>query len=277
MKTRIVASLFLFGSLVGVVTGAAPPSIENSFCSLTSPMLGVVPLQTHQLFWFRDDGTFQGLVYRRSYGGDVTYSLVENGTYSYVVSSQNSNVATLTMGSRAFNLEFTTRFSASDIPPPSTGSVAQVSAGIFDFFPAIPQSGAVSISNRAWVNNQRTAITGFMVRGTMERWVLIRAAGPALRDFGIQNVVNEPELTLYYPSGASSHHGSWSAIPNMVTGLQTAFGIANAFPFAFGSRDCAALVLLSPGPYTMHCGNAESDSEVLMEAYILDFGAPAFD
>lgn len=274
MKTRLVVSLCVFGLSVGVLSGAVPPSIGNSFSTLTSPMLGIIPRQSHHMYWFRVDGTFQEIVSRHSNGSEVTYAPVESGTYSYAVSSQNPNMAVLTIGDRVYDLEFSTRYSASDIPPAVNGSVAYLSAGVFDFFPAAPQSGATSVSNRSWVNAERTAITGFAVEGTLNRWVLVRAAGPGLSRFGIQEVVSRPELKLFHPDGTASLHESWSAIPNLVTGLQTVFGISGAFPFETGSHDCAALVLLEPGSYTMHCGGAEGDAEILLEAYILDFAGP---
>jgi hypothetical protein len=91
-------------------------------------------------------------------------------------------------------------------------------------------------------------------------------------DKGVPVVVQNPQLKLFKGSEEIGTYGSWSVDPNLVPGMAAIFDFVGAFQFAPDSSDCAALVFLEPGSYTLHCFGAVGDAEVLMEAYALPIG-----
>jgi hypothetical protein len=247
---------------------SAPASLANTWVDVSIRHIAVVSTASYFLVWLKSDGTYQDITHSFFDAINTTSRPPQSGTYTYEVSSTHDNQATLTLSpSQVGPIVFVFTTSAS-------GLVGGDPSSPFTVFSAVPDSGAINVSNRCWLTPQRTAITGFVLGGTMQRWVLLRAAGPGLVAHGVPVVVAEPQLTLYRPGGATTTHGSWSADANLATGFQTVFALSGAFAFAPGSADAAALVLLPPGLYTMHGGGATTEAEVLLEAYILEFAAP---
>lgn len=109
----------------------------------------------------------------------------------------------------------------------------------------------VNLSSRVFSGAAaQTAIVGFALTGEAPRQVLVRAAGPALAAFNVAGALTDPLLRLTRPDGyAIAQNDNWGGSP--VAAEIAATGIAvGAFPFAAGSRDSAALVVLNPGTYT---------------------------
>lgn len=91
------------------------------------------------------------------------------------------------------------------------------------------------------------AIAGITMQGTAPTRFLIRAIGPGLAGFGVQNVLTDPVLTLVDSTGAIiATNNDWGGGPAL-TGAFTATG---AFPLAAESRDAALLVNLAGGSVT---------------------------
>jgi sarcosine oxidase gamma subunit len=94
---------------------------------------------------------------------------------------------------------------------------------------------------------------------------LIRAIGPTLANLGIQNALATPAFTLFNAGGHSVLHNSgWNGEP----ALAAAFSVVGAFPLPTASKDAAALILLSPGNYTVQVGGGAG--EVLLEIYLVE-------
>ena len=91
----------------------------------------------------------------------------------------------------------------------------------------------VNLSARAVTGTgDNTLIAGLVVRGTVPKRVLIRAAGPALAQFGLANALARPELTLRSASGAVvAQNAGWSTSPDAIAIAEAAF---NTGTFAFG-------------------------------------------
>jgi hypothetical protein len=86
-----------------------------------------------------------------------------------------------------------------------------------------------------------------VVAGTGSKTLLLRAAGPALAQFGVTGFIDAPELDLYSASGSViSKNTGWSS------GLSSTFSQLGAFPFPANSEDVAVVVSLAPGDYTLH-------------------------
>ncbi|MEO7598726.1 MAG: redoxin domain-containing protein [Opitutus sp.] len=110
-------------------------------------------------------------------------------------------------------------------------------------------------------------IAGFVVTGTAAKTLLLRAAGPVLRDLGVDGFLVDPVLTLFSGSQSILVNNDWGDAPNLAS-LRSATIRVGAFALADGSKDAAMLVTLPPGGYTVQASGAGGTSGVaLMEIY----------
>jgi hypothetical protein len=99
-----------------------------------------------------------------------------------------------------------------------------------------------------------------VVEGSVD--ALVRAAGPALADFGISGALPDPVLRLSTATFVVSENDDWR--PD----LAPVFGAVGAFPFRSGSKDAAFLTSLRTGALTAVVRDRENRSgEVLLEVY----------
>ena len=112
--------------------------------------------------------------------------------------------------------------------------------------------------------------------------LLIRAAGPALGQFGVADVLADPVITVYRGSDIVATNDDWGAavsaqyfaggaLPSPVAATTTAAAASGAFAFAAGSRDAALVTTLPAGAsYTVQVsGKAGTTGTVLVEFYLL--------
>jgi sugar lactone lactonase YvrE len=126
-----------------------------------------------------------------------------------------------------------------------------------------------NISTRAMVGTGgNILIPGFYIAGTGTEELLVRADGPSLTQYGVPGVLAQPTLSVYDSSGtlvASNTGWSTGADAAQIPGLSASVG---AFAFAAGSADCALVVHLQPGPYTIQVSGLNSSTGVaLAEIY----------
>ncbi|HZZ18189.1 MAG TPA: hypothetical protein VFE25_02410 [Opitutaceae bacterium] len=237
------------------------------------------------LFYFAPDGTYQVIAEQgisNTNTGFQTYPTT-SGTYSYSTVPDTAptgypypptgldGTAVLTNSAGSTQWKFTNPYFFEGVS--------------FGVYRRISLTGAANVSNNSWVTAAHPAISGFVIEGGSGRWVLIRGAGPSLAQFGVANPVAKPTLTLSSQavvnfaanSGAFSNSTAiainpWSADPNLVAGMKIVFSLTGAFPFPSGSSDCAALVFLQPGAYTVQAGSQGADGQLLTEVYVLPFG-----
>lgn len=116
---------------------------------------------------------------------------------------------------------------------------------------------------------QNALITGFVLKGTAPKTVLVRAAGPSLVRFGLAytSVLADPRLTLFDGSVTLGENDNWGGSAD----LKAAFRRVGAFDFdADTSKDSALLVTLNPGAYTVLVTGADATNAVaLVEVYVL--------
>ena len=113
--------------------------------------------------------------------------------------------------------------------------------------------------------------TGFSVRGSVSKTVLIRATGPALRAFGIAGGVPDPQLTLHPTGGGRdvviAGNAGWRGDPQLSNAGNAVGAFALSDP---ASADSAVLVMLPPGGYTVDVSSASGSTGVaLLEIYEL--------
>jgi hypothetical protein len=126
----------------------------------------------------------------------------------------------------------------------------------------LPTNRLANLSVRATVGSDEALIVGAVVaEGAKD--LLVRAAGPALTQFGLLGLPN-PTIELYtgglQPAGSND---DWNAI------LAPLFRTAGAFSFAMGSKDAAINPVIG-GAFTIQT-RGQGTGTVLVEAY--DLGA----
>jgi hypothetical protein len=139
-----------------------------------------------------------------------------------------------------------------------------------------PTSRLLNISTRGALaaGAGQSFITGFVVAGpgTSAKKMLVRAIGPTLKRFGIENPVARPVLRIYDSAGQPYTNAYvYPAVvggPTYESDLANALASVGAFPTDPGSGDVVLLVPFVPGAYTAQVTSADaSGGEVLIEIY----------
>lgn len=132
---------------------------------------------------------------------------------------------------------------------------------------ALAHSSAANISTRARVETgSNVLIGGFIVMGTGQKTVLIRAVGPSLP---LSGALADPTVELHDGIGAlMATNDDWR------TSQQSAIIATGLAPI--NDKESALLVTLSPGPYTAIVRGVGGTSGIgLVEVYDLDSSNPA--
>ena len=133
---------------------------------------------------------------------------------------------------------------------------------VYDAAPANRNLGLVNLSARTVLAADDVLIAGFVLTGTGNRAVLIRAVGPALAAFGLSGVLADPRIELHGSSGKLYENDNWT------TEIEPVAIRVGAFPLSAGGRDAALLVSLAPGSYSVQVrGAAGATGVVLVELY----------
>ncbi len=130
-----------------------------------------------------------------------------------------------------------------------------------------------NISTRGVVGSgSDVLIAGLSIGGTSSKTVFVRAAGPALTDFGVAGALADPTLSIFSsnnPNTALATNDNWES-DNAATVSATATRLG-AFQFKPGSRDAALVATLPPGSYTaIVSGVGGTTGIALVEAYDAD-------
>lgn len=149
----------------------------------------------------------------------------------------------------------------------NTGTVTVINGAA-----AASNAGSARITNvsaRAVVGTgANVLIPGFVIGGSGEESLLIRASGPSLAQFGLSGVLARPSLSVFDDKGhfVASNTG-WESNENPAQIASDAAQVG-AFAFAPGSADCAVEVGLPAGAYTVQVsGVDDSNGLALAEVY----------
>ena len=107
-------------------------------------------------------------------------------------------------------------------------------------------------------------IAGFVIAGTGNETLLIRALGPTLFDtFGIADRLIDPKLEIYDSTGKKvAENDDWSPA------LASVFAQVGAFGLTAGSKDAALQISLAPGAYTAQVSGINGGTgNALIEVY----------
>jgi hypothetical protein len=259
MKFSLVAMLFGL-CLLGRAQPVGP--VDALYFSRNS----ISSIRGSSLTWLRPDGTYVQLFGRSQVSATPeTYSSGQAGTYSLTVSSQNTKWRTLRFDAGTGIgrvLDFETFRTPND-------------PGAFSFTWAerSRSDAVVNTSSRALVTIDHPAIAGFVLPGEKSRWVVFRGIGPALATYGVDDALVAPKLSVFKGSAKLAENIGWTSIPEWAAGLETVFAMVGAFPLPRGSADCAILLYLEPGNYTVQTVPTNGQGgTTLTEVYLLPFG-----
>jgi hypothetical protein len=157
-----------------------------------------------------------------------------------------------------------------------SGAGGSTGVALIEVYEVAPDSSHfINISTRSAVGTGADImIGGFVVQGTSQVNVLVRAAGPALEQFNVGTTLANPVLSIYDSSGQLiAINSGWSnGTSSDAIAVANAAAAAGSFSFAPGSSDCALLLLLAPGAYTAQVTGADGKTGIaLFEAYQVPF------
>jgi hypothetical protein len=110
-------------------------------------------------------------------------------------------------------------------------------------------------------------IGGLVITGNLKKYVLIRAAGPTLSQFGIQAPLAHPVVTVLSGNVPIGTAGAWGNQTNAAQ-IKSVADYLGAFGFPPGSNDAAMFIQLDPGAYTLQVSGADGGTGVgLLEVY----------
>jgi sugar lactone lactonase YvrE len=126
-----------------------------------------------------------------------------------------------------------------------------------------------NISTRAFgQTGDNVMIGGFIITGSGQKKVILRAIGPSLINYGIPNPLQNPMLELHDHTGAViASNDNWMDAPNKQEIIDSGLAPSN-------NLESAILMSLSPGAYTAILRGVNNGVGVaLVEGYDLDLGA----
>ncbi len=118
----------------------------------------------------------------------------------------------------------------------------------------------------------RSMIVGFVITGSRDKAVLLRAAGPTLATFGVAAPLADPQLLLKNSAGTTIATSApvWDLSAN-TPDIRAATARAGAFALPAASRDAVIFTSLPPGNYTATTASpAGATGTVLIEVYDAD-------
>jgi hypothetical protein len=166
-----------------------------------------------------------------------------------------------------------------ELAKPASGSSPGADLGVFalsssglTFTPTGPgqtsSTRLTNISTRELVGTgANILIPGFEISGSGEETLLIRADGPSLTQYGVNGALAQPSLSVLSGQTVISSNTGWgtNSNPTQIAGVAAQVG---AFPFAAGSADCAVIVSLPAGSYTVEVSGVNNITGVaLAEVY----------
>lgn len=135
----------------------------------------------------------------------------------------------------------------------------------------------LNISTRALAGSGQNMIAGFVVTGSKNKTILVRAIGPTLSTFGVGGTLADPKLTLLSlkdstnPATLATSLQKWDQDPTTADTLRTTMSRVGAFGLPAGSQDAVILATVPPGNYSAQATTWSNKSGVTMiEVYDAD-------
>ncbi len=145
----------------------------------------------------------------------------------------------------------------------------QSGVGLVEIYTLNDSGRTLNLSTRARVRGGEGLLaSGFVVQGPAYKRMLIRAAGPALHAFGLNDALADPVFNVYSGQTVVATNDDWSSVTADAKIIAAAAKSVGAFELADGSQDAALLITLPPGTYTVEVrGKADAEGIALLELY----------
>jgi hypothetical protein len=199
------------------------------------------------------------------WAGDVALAaaFAQVGAFPYSADSKDAGISLPTLG-----------------PTNYTVQVSDAAAGagtvITELYDATPGSAytattprLINVSVRKQIAAGTTLTAGFVIDGSTNKTVLVRAVGPSLGlpPFNISGVMTDPKLDLFdNATGVKlNENNDWGGGPVLGAGFTSvgAFALATA-----ATKDAALLVTIAPGQYSVQVSGADGGGGlVIVEVY----------
>jgi len=148
---------------------------------------------------------------------------------------------------------------------------ARTGISLLEVYDVSGSSRLINLSTRAMVGTgSGILITGIVVApGSGTRQLLVRAAGPALSNFGLSDTLADPTISVLNRTNvAVATNDNWGSVS--AAAMSAASTRAGAFAFAAGSRDASLLAELAPGSYSVQVSGVNGATGLaLVELYDL--------
>ena len=277
--------LLLYGFLAGVSAhGQAPEAIDEM---IYREHVQFVDGSIASTVLLRPDGRYSTIVVYHALSravwitGHLNAGPNEVGTYTYRRTSTTAATLSFVPDTPGALSQITNQRSLT-FTSANAGSVfvqwAEGGRGEFQLN-ARPGSPLANVATRGVASATKPLIMGIVVSGKV-RDVLIRAVGPSLRQFGVNDAADDTTLELNGNGIATLRNDDWANDPEGVnrpslgsSSAPTVIALGafvGAFPLTIGAKDAAYPVRLPPGNYTMIVRTKSADpTEVLAEAYVV--------
>lgn len=257
--------MLLWAAIRSTSLAAAPVNVVGYVYSQTSQTLGAGDARTfnREDLWLQPNGVYHGLLAATRFGGSGprTYVFPPGGTWSYRQTGETTGE--LTLDGVVKSLTFATSTSGA-LPRPNFITTVT--------FTLMPYDGAAPLtncSNRSFIRAGGSAFTGFVVTTSSRSRILVRAIGPGLGAFGVNDAIRQPVVTVRggpFNAVVETNQG-WADHPT----IAAANAKVAAFPLAPASTDAATLLFAEPGAYIAEVTSADptESGQVLIEIYLL--------
>ncbi|MCX6951915.1 MAG: CotH kinase family protein [Verrucomicrobia bacterium] len=149
-----------------------------------------------------------------------------------------------------------------------SSETAQGGVGLAELYTLDTNGRTTNLSTRAMVRaGDGLLVGGFVVQGPAYKRMLVRAVGPALAAFGVEDALADPVLRISSGGKEVATVDDWSSAPQAAV-TKAATSVLGAFALPDGSKDAALLITLPPGPYTVEVsGKNGTEGVALLEIY----------
>jgi kumamolisin len=136
-------------------------------------------------------------------------------------------------------------------------TLAEVYDDNTDYTPASPR--LINLSCRQLLPTGGSLTAGFTIGGTTSKTVLIRAMGPALRNFGLSPAMADPQLVVRAMGSDTpvAANAGWAGDSTLNAANQAVSAFAPASPT---SPDSEVVLTLAPGAYTVQASSVSGGS-----------------
>jgi outer membrane protein assembly factor BamB len=140
----------------------------------------------------------------------------------------------------------------------------------YDLEVSAPAARLINISTRAQSGSGANVLTaGLVIGGPGTLRLLVRAVGPGLAQFGVSGFLTQPVMRVFSGQTEIGRNIGWTS-GGLTEDLAVAARLTGAFTLPTGSADCAAVLTLAPGNYTIQVsGVGGTTGEALVEVYVV--------